>query len=53
MAKKEKERIFRGEADFFRHQLRELAAETGTMIKDTNFMKKEECKGKIKELYKL
>ena len=52
MAKKEKERIFRGEADFFRHQLRELAAETRTVIKDTNFMKKEECKVKIKELYK-
>lgn len=45
MAKKE--RNFHGEADFLRHQLRELAAETGTVIKDTNFMKKEECKEEI------
>lgn len=48
MAKKE--RNFHGEADFLRHQLRELAAETGTVIKDTNFMKKEECKKKIEAL---
>ena len=45
MAKKE--RNFHGEADFLRHYLRELAAETGTVIKDTNFMKKEECKEEI------
>lgn len=50
MAKKE--RKFYNELDFLRHQVRELAAETGTVIKDTNFMKKEECKGRIKELYK-
>ncbi|WP_278574806.1 hypothetical protein [Fusobacterium ulcerans] len=48
MAKKE--RNFHGEADFLRHQLRELAAETGTVIKDTNFMKKEECKEEIAAL---
>lgn len=48
MAKKE--RNFHGEADFLRHQLRELAAETGTVIKDTNFMKKEECKEEIEAL---
>lgn len=50
MAKKE--RKFYNELDFLRHQVRELAAETGTVIKDTNFMKKEECKVRIKELYK-
>ncbi|MFV0580213.1 MAG: hypothetical protein ACK5NU_16325 [Fusobacterium ulcerans] len=48
MAKKE--RNFHGEADFLRHYLRELAAETGTVIKDTNFMKKEECKEEIAAL---
>lgn len=48
MAKKE--RKFHGEADFLRHQLRELAAEIGTVIKDTNFMKKEECKEEIAAL---
>lgn len=48
MAKKE--RNFHGEADFLRHQLRELAAETGTVIKDTNLMKKEECKEEIAAL---
>lgn len=48
MAKKE--RNFHGEADFLRHQLRALAAETGTVIKDTNFMKKEECKEEIAAL---
>lgn len=48
MAKKE--RNFHGEADFLRHYLRELAAETGTVIKDTNFMKKEECKEEIEAL---
>ena len=48
MAKKE--RNFHGEADFLRHYLRELTAETGTVIKDTNFMKKEECKEEIAAL---
>ena len=48
MAKKE--RNFHGEADFLRHQLRELAEEVGTVIKDTNFMKKEECKEEIEAL---
>ena len=48
MAKKE--RNFHGEADFLRHQLRKLAEEVGTVIKDTNFMKKEECKEEIEAL---
>ena len=52
MAKKEKERSFNGEADFLRYYLRSLAEELGVVVKDTNLMKKEECKGKIKELYK-
>ncbi|HBJ80164.1 hypothetical protein [Fusobacterium sp.] len=48
MAKKE--RKFYNELDFLRHQVRELAVETGTVIKDTNFMKKEECKEEIEVL---
>lgn len=48
MAKKRDK--FYSEVDFLRHQLRELAEEVGTVIKDTNFMKKEECKEEIEAL---
>lgn len=48
MAKKRDK--FYSEVDFLRHQVRELAAETGTVIKDTNLMKKEECKEEIAAL---
>lgn len=48
MAKKE--RNFHGEADFLRHQLRTLAKEMSIEIKDTNFMKKEECQKEIEAL---
>lgn len=48
MAKKRDK--FYSEVDFLRHQLRELAEEVGTVIKDTNFMKKEECKEEITAL---
>lgn len=48
MAKKERQ--FHGEADFLRYQLRTLAEEMGTKIKDTNLMTKEECKKEIESL---
>lgn len=48
MAKKRDK--FYSEVDFLRHQVRELAAEVGTVIKDTNLMKKEECKEEIATL---
>ena len=48
MAKKRDK--FYSEVDFLRHQVRELAAEVGTVIKDTNLMKKEECKEEIEAL---
>ena len=50
MAKKE--RNFYGELDWLRYQLRELAKEQGVEIKNTNIMKKEECKEKIDSLNK-
>lgn len=52
MAKKDKERLFHGELDWLRYQLRELAKEQGVEIKNTNIMKKEECKEKIDSLNK-
>lgn len=48
MAKKERQ--FHGELDWLRYQLRTLAAEMGTKIKDTNLMTKEECKKEIEAL---